>query len=214
MSQPLACRLAALSAVLFIASAPAQQQRESRESPVVVEAKRGIDEVKNVPSSPGAPVDPKSYKLGAEDVIFVRVWREPELSGPLMIRPDGKITMPLIGELQAAGQTPEELAKAITEALSKVMKRPEVFIQVTQVNSKKYYISGEVNRVGAFPLVTPITVLEAISAAGGLREFANGSKITIIRGTKRFKFNYKDVVKGKNLDQNIYLENGDHIIVP
>lgn len=161
-----------------------------------------------------APVDPRSYKLGPEDIIHIRVWREPELSGPIMVRPDGKITMPLIGELHAAGETPESLGKLVAEALSKVMNRPEVFIAVQAVNSKKYYISGEVNKVGVFPLITPITVLEAISSAGGLREFANSKRIVIVRGDKRLKFNYKEVIDGKNLQQNILLENGDHVIVP
>lgn len=108
------------------------------------------------------PVDPKTYKLGPEDIIMIKVWREPDLSGPVFVRPDGKISMPLVGELQAAGHTPEQLGHEITAALSKVMNKPEVFIAVQQVNSKKYYIIGEVNRTGVFPLVTTTTVLEAI----------------------------------------------------
>ena len=112
---------------------------------------------------------------------MVRVWREPDLSGPMMVRPDGKITLPLIGELRAEGMTPDELGKAITEALKEKLTRPEVFIQVQQVNSKKYYITGEVNRTGSFPLVTPVTVFEALSIAGGLREYANQKNIEIGR---------------------------------
>lgn len=161
----------------------------------------------------GTAVDPKTYKLGAEDVINVRVWREPELSGPIMVRPDGKINMALVGELQAEGLTPDELGKAVIEALKDKLTKPEVFIQVQQVNSKKYYISGEVNRTGSFPLVTPVSVFEALSIAGGLREYANQKNIVIVRGTERLKFNYKEVVDGKNLKQNVALQNGDHIIV-
>jgi len=200
--------------VVAITGFPAMGQEKRDTRPAVNESKRSIEESPTAPAGPGAPVDPRIYKLGAEDIIHVRVWREQELSGLLMVRPDGKITMPLIGELQAAGETPESLAKQVTEALSKVMTRPEVFISVHAVNSKKYYIGGEVNKVGVFPLITPISVLEAISAAGGLREFANGKKIVIVRGSARLKFNYKEVVDGKNLKQNILVENGDHIIVP
>ncbi len=161
----------------------------------------------------GTAVDPKIYKIGAEDVINVRVWREPELSGPVMVRPDGKINIALVGELQAEGLTPDELGKMVVEALKDKLTKPEVFIQVQQVNSKKYYISGEVNRTGSFPLVTPISVFEALSIAGGLREYANQKNIIIVRGTERLKFNYKEVVDGKNLKQNVALQNGDHIIV-
>ncbi|MBI3684748.1 MAG: polysaccharide biosynthesis/export family protein [Acidobacteria bacterium] len=200
------------SLALGVIPAPAQEKQEKKD-PAVNEPKRSIEDLKAA-GGPAAPVDPRSYKIGPEDIISIRVWREPELSGPVMVRPDGKITMPLVGEIQAAGETPEGLSRGVTEALSKIMNRPDVFIQVQQVNSRKYYISGEVGRVGAFPLVTPVTVLEAISSAGGLREFANGSKIVIVRGDKRLKFNYKEVIKGKNLQQNILIESGDHIIVP
>lgn len=162
----------------------------------------------------GAPIDPKNYKIGAEDVLGIKVWREPELSGPVMVRPDGKISMPLIGELEAAGQTPEELGKVITEALLKHMNRPEVFVAVQQVNSRKYFITGEVMRPGQYPLITQTNVLQAISMAGGLREYANKKKIVIVRGDKRLKFNYDEVIKGKNLTQNVPLDTGDHIYIP
>jgi polysaccharide export outer membrane protein len=202
--------------IVAMAVHPALGQQKKENRPAVSEQKRSVEEAQPSPAAAAmaAPVDPRSYKLGPEDIIHIRVWREPELSGPIMVRPDGKITMPLIGELHAAGETPESLGKLVAEALSKVMNRPEVFIAVQAVNSKKYYISGEVNKVGVFPLITPITVLEAISSAGGLREFANSKRIVIVRGDKRLKFNYKEVIDGKNLQQNILLENGDHVIVP
>jgi polysaccharide export outer membrane protein len=201
--------------LLMVPALAAAQQggQEKKENPQVNDSRKTLEEVKNAGGAP-MPVDPKTYKLGPEDIIMIKVWREPDLSGPVFVRPDGKISMPLVGELQAAGQTPEQLGQDITTALSKVMNKPEVFIAVQQVNSKKYYIIGEVNRTGVFPLVTTTTVLEAIGAAGGLKEFANGKKIVIVRGSKRIKFNYKEVVDGKNLQQNITLENGDQIIVP
>ena len=145
---------------------------------------------------------------------MIRVWREPDLSGPVGVRPDGKISLPLIGELQAAGVTPEKLAEKITEGFSKYVASPEVMVQVASVNSKKYFISGEVMRPGSYPLVVPTTVLEALAIAGGFRDYADRKKIMIMRGPKRYSFNYTEVVKGKNLLQNILLESGDHIIVP
>ncbi len=162
-----------------------------------------------------ASVDPNKFDLGAEDVIFVRVWREPDLTGTHVIRPDGHITLPLIGEVKAAGQTPIKLASLIADLLGKeYMRNPQVTVEVEQVRSKRYYVSGEVMRPGAYPLVVPTTVFEALTLAGGFREFANKKKIIIIRGTERLKFNYNDVVKGKNLSQNIQIENGDTINVP
>jgi polysaccharide export outer membrane protein len=161
-----------------------------------------------------ASVDPNKFDLGAEDVIFIRVWREPDLTGVHVVRPDGKITLPLIGEIAAAGLTPTKLQARITEGLGKLINNPQVTVQVQAVRSKRYYVTGEIFRPGAYPLVVPTTVFEAMTLAGGFREFANKKNITIVRGDKRIKFNYNDVVKGKNLDQNIEIENGDHIIVP
>lgn len=186
-------------------------QTNKPESKPVEPAKTALEEAgKGV----GAPVDPRTYQIGPEDVLLVRVWREPELSGPLAVRPDGKITLPLIGEVQAGGLTPEQLTKSITDSLSKFINRPEVLVQVQGVNSKKFLVSGEVGRPGTYPLVTPITVMEAIVQAGGLREFANKKKIVVIRGTERLKFNYSEVIKGKNLSQNVPIQNGDHVVVP
>jgi polysaccharide export outer membrane protein len=160
-----------------------------------------------------APVDPKTYLLGSEDIIHIRVWREPDLSEAAAIRPDGKITMPLIGDVQASGLTPVQLAAQITEKLSQFINRPEVMVSVQTVRSKRYYVTGEVNRPGAYPLAVPTTVLEALTLCGGFREFANQKNITILRGTKKFKFNYKEVIQGKKMGQNIPLENGDYIVV-
>jgi len=163
----------------------------------------------------GAPVDPKAYLIGPEDVLSVHVWREPENScQTCVVRPDGKISLPLLGEIQAAGITPERLSLTIAEGLQKVMVHPEVTVVVDRVNSKKYYIQGEVGRPGGFPLVVPTSVLEALSNAGGFRDFANTKKITILRGTQVFKFNYNEVRKGKKMEQNIQLMPGDHIFVP
>jgi polysaccharide biosynthesis/export protein len=159
-------------------------------------------------------VDPHAYIIGAEDVISIRVWREPENSGNFTVRPDGKVSVPLVGEIQAAGLTPEQLSESIAASLERVMVHPEVTVGVEKVNSKKYYIQGEVNKPGSYPLVIPTTILEALVNAGGFREFANTKKIVILRGTERLKFNYHQVTHGKNMVQNVLLKPGDQIIVP
>ena len=163
--------------------------------------------------SPAAPVDPKSYKIGTEDVVQIRVWRENELSLQAVVRPDGKITLPLGGELQVGDLTLEQVRDKVVEVYSKFVNKPEVSVSLTRVSSRKYYLVGKVQRTGMFPLVVPTTVMEAINAAGGFQEFANKKKVVILRGEKRLKFNYEEVTKGKNMTQNILLENGDHIIV-
>ena len=134
-----------------------------------------------------------------------------------VVRPDGKITLQLLGEIQAAGLTPEALSQQIFEGLSKLKKsidKSEVTVTVNAVNSRKYHIQGEVYKAGQFPLLVPTTVLEALGNAGGFKEFANPKKIVIIRkGGARFNFNYKEVIAGKKLEQNIQLQPGDQIIV-
>ena len=166
------------------------------------------------PDSPGLAVDTHKYVIGAEDVLGVLVWRENDISRVVVVRPDGKISLPMVGEIQAAGLTPEQLGKNLVEALTKYINNPEVLVSVQQVNSKKYYIDGEVGRPGEYRLITPTTVLEALSEAGGFRDFANTKKIRILRGDKTLRFNYKEVSHGKHMDQNIFVESGDHIIVP
>lgn len=206
-----------VAAVVLVLSAqekpvesPGKPSEPAKTQPARIEPVKEEEAAKSLP----APVDPKTYVLGPEDVISVRVWREPDLSGLIALRPDGHITLPLIGEVQAGGLTPVQLATRVTEKLSQYINRPEVMISVQMVRSKRYYVTGEVFRSGAFPLVVPTTVLEALMQAGGFREFAKTTKITILRGAKRFNFNYKEVIKGKNMSQNIQLENGDYVIVP
>jgi len=165
----------------------------------------------------GAPaLDNKNYIIGAEDVLLIRVWRDPEVSGTVMVRPDGRITLQLLGEIQAAGMTPEALTQVVYDGLSKLktLDKSEVTVSVQTVNSKKYYLQGEIVKPGSYPLLIPTTVLEALVNAGGFRDFANQKKIVILRGSARFEFNYKEVIAGKKREQNIYLQPGDQIIVP
>jgi polysaccharide export outer membrane protein len=162
----------------------------------------------------GAAVDPRTYVIGAEDVLAIKVWREPDFSSNYGVRPDGKITIPLVGDLQAAGLTPQRLSDQLEQALSEYINKPDVTVTIQQVNSKKFFLTGEVYRPGEYPLVTPTRIFDALSNAGGFRDFANKKKIILIRGTERYRFNYQDILKGKNLGQNIYLENGDTVVVP
>ncbi len=166
------------------------------------------------PQIAGAPVDSRSFKVGPADVLNVRVWHEQEFSGPVSVHPDGKITLPLVGDLAVGDMTPVQIEQVIAQALTKYVVKPLVTVTVQEVLSKKYYLDGEVARAGEYPLVAPTTVLEAISKAGGLRDFANEKKIYVLRGDKRIPFNYKDVIHGKHMDQNIQLEPGDHVFVP
>ena len=162
------------------------------------------------------PLDYKNYLIGPEDILLIRIWRDPEVSGSVMVRPDGKITLQLLGEIQAAGLTPEALTQVVYDGLSrlKTLDKSEVTVTVQAVNSKKYYLQGEVLKPGSYPLLIPTTVLEALVNAGGFRDFANQKKITILRGSNRFLFNYTEVIAGKKREQNIYLQPGDQIIVP
>ncbi|MBM3788060.1 MAG: polysaccharide export protein [Acidobacteria bacterium] len=159
-------------------------------------------------------MDPSAYKIGPEDALFVRVWRDSELTQGYIVRPDGKITMPLIGEMKVQDMTPMEVQTKVIELYSKFLNRPEITVSLTRVGSKKYFLVGQVQRTGMFPLVVPTTVLEAINGAGGFQEFAKKKNVVILRGTQRIKFNYEDVIKGKKSEQNILVENGDHIVVP
>ncbi|HTP89117.1 MAG TPA: polysaccharide biosynthesis/export family protein [Bryobacteraceae bacterium] len=200
--------LAAAQTVPDVGARTAKEQSQPAQTPA-----GATDNAAKGPALPVA-VDPHKYLIGAEDVLHVLVWREADLTGDKVVRPDGKISLPLIGELQAAGLTPEQLGNDIGTALGKYINSPEVTVSLMSVNSKKYYIDGEVNKPGEYKLVTPTTVLEALSQAGGFREFAKESKIRILRGSTTLHFNYKQVSHAKKMEQNIYLENGDHIIVP
>ncbi|MBN8732816.1 MAG: polysaccharide biosynthesis/export family protein [Acidobacteria bacterium] len=210
---------ALLGLVLTLSSVlPAQQAEPSGQQRK--EAPAGIQQTPNDlrPEAPGGDVvgalaDPKSFRIGPEDVIAVLVWKEPELSGQFAVRPDGKITLNLVGEVEVAGMTPMEVQQKLTGEFGKVLNNPVVSVQMRAIRSSKYYITGNVGRTGMFPLVVKTTVLEALTLAGGLGEWANKKKIVILRGKERLFFNYTEVIKGKKLEQNIDVQNGDFIIV-
>ncbi len=169
-------------------------------------------------SKPVAGTTDPEYVIGAEDVLNISVWKEPEVTRTVPVRPDGKISLPLINDIQAAGLTPAQLTGLITEKLNKYFTDPQVTVIVTAINSRRIYILGEVNRSGAYPLLPKMTVLQALSGAGGFSQFANLKGIYVLREENgkqiKFPFNYKEVVKGNRPEQNILLKPGDTIVVP
>jgi polysaccharide biosynthesis/export protein len=168
------------------------------------------------PDANGLPVDPRSYVIGAEDVLSIKVWRDESLSGAAVVRPDGKITRPLIGDIQASGLTPERLASQLREAYGDKLRNPDIVVEVLAINSKRYSITGAITRPARFPLIVPTRIFDALAQIE-FKDFANKSDIIIIRdGVPRLHFNYKQYVKGKDKkaqEQNILLMNGDTIFV-
>ena len=159
-----------------------------------------------------------NYLIGAGDILKIQVWREPKLSGEFIVRPDGKITFPLVNDVQAQSKTPFQLKQILEKELSRFITAPVVTVVVQKVNSKNIYVLGKVNNPGKYPLTGPTTVLQALAEAGGLAEWAKADEIVIVRneGGKQIKidFDYDKVSKGEKLDQNIFLKPGDTIIVP
>lgn len=161
---------------------------------------------------------PPEYVIGPEDVLGVVFWREPDLSGDVTVRPDGRITIPVIGEIQAAGRKPDILQDEIAKAAGKYITSVNVVVIVRTINSRKVFVTGRVTTPGAYPLVQPLSVMQAIALAGGLTEFADPKGITILRNehgkSRTVQFNYQDVARGKSLEQNILLLPGDTVVVP
>ena len=168
--------------------------------------------------APAGVALPPGYLIGPEDVLTIVVWREKDMSTDAVVRPDGQISIPLLNDLQAAGLTPDQLKASIERAAQKLMAEPNATVIVKVINSRKVHIIGNVGKAGTYPLAGDMTVLQFIALAGGLQEYADAKNIKIMRkeeGQDRtLKFNYKDVVKGKHLDQNIALKPGDTVIVP
>ena len=159
-----------------------------------------------------------NYIIGAQDVLDISVWKEPELTRTIPVRPDGKISLPLLNDVRAAGLTPNQLAAQITTSLKKFVTDPQVTVIVTQINSQRVYILGEVTRTGAYPLLPEMTILQALSSAGGFTQFANRKKIYMFRVESgkqvKYPFDYKAVIDGKRSDENVVLKAGDTIVVP
>jgi polysaccharide biosynthesis/export protein len=168
------------------------------------------------PDPSGASL-PTGYRIGPEDVLTVFFWREKDWGADVVVRPDGKISLPVLNDIQAAGLTPEELASHVEKAAAKYINGADATVIVKEIHSRKVFVVGEVGKPGSFPLANQMTVLQALAEAGGLLETAKRSGIVILREEngqrQRFTFNYKDVLNGKKPEQNIKLQPGDTILV-
>lgn len=164
-----------------------------------------------------APIDP-NYVIGPQDMLDISVWKEPDLTRTVPVRPDGKISLPLLDDVQAGGLTPAQLKADITQRLKKYFTDPRVTVIVTTIGSQRIYVLGEVTRAGAYALLPGMTLLQALSSSGGFTQFANTKNIYLLRVEEgkqvKHPFNYKEVVNGKNAAQNIVLKAGDTIVVP
>jgi polysaccharide export outer membrane protein len=175
------------------------------------------------PVDPASPVSTKveddSFVIGPDDVLAVNVWKEPDISRSITVRSDGKITLPLVGELQASGQTPRQLEKTIAARLQSFISEPEVTVMVQEVRSQRFNILGQVVKPGSYLLTNSAKVLDAIALAGGFRDFAKKKSIYVLRanssgGQSRLPFNYAQVIKGKNPEQNVELKPHDTVVIP
>ena len=212
-----------LFAVIALAGASltnaAQQDKKTEKKDTTVATSRNdaAPPVDSKAAPTPATTDP-AYLIGPEDVLDVSVWKEPDVSRVVPVRPDGRISLPLINDVQAAGLSPQQLAGSVSEKLKKYLNGPQVTVIVTAINSQRVFVVGEVLRAGAFPMLPGMTVLQALSSAGGFTTFADVKKIHVVRlrnGKQvEIPFNYRDVLRGENSEQNIKLEPGDTIVVP
>ena len=198
----------ALCACLLAAPAAAQQKPQSA-------APQAKTSPGNVPAGVALP---PGYVIGSEDVLTIVFWRDKDLTGDYRVRPDGKVTLPLLNDVQAAGLTPDELRANLTESASKFVQEPSATVIVKEIHSRKVFITGNVAKPDSYPLNGEMNVLQLIAQAGGLLEYADSKNIVVIRTDegrqKHFKFNYKDVINRKRPEQNITLKPGDTVVVP
>ena len=190
-------------ALFWVSASPAQAGQPPSPSPA---------------TQPPALEEPSPYYIAPGDVLRIAVWKEPELTTDVFVRLDGRITVPLVGDVKAAGRTTEELTNEIRTRLRAFLEVPQVTITVSQAVSTRFYVIGQVTTSGAFALSSRITVAQALALAGGFREFAKRDRVMLLRESrgerKAIPFNFRDLEVGINLDQNIVLESGDTIIVP
>ena len=172
-------------------------------------------------TAPAAPpgIDvPTDYLIGADDVLDIIFWRDKDMSSQVTVRPDGRVTLPILNDVQAAGLSPEQLRSYIMSAAAKYVEDPNVTVFVKAINSRKVFVTGMVAKPGPYPLMGATTVMQALALAGGIQEFADSKNIIVMRTENgrpvAYRFNYKEVVKRKNLKQNIELKPGDTVVVP
>jgi polysaccharide export outer membrane protein len=206
-SKNIAEAITLLVAVTVTGAAPLARSQKSAATPATSSSARAPE-----------VVVPAGYVIGPDDVLSIVYWKDKDMSSEAQVRPDGKISLPLINEMTAAGLTPDELRQKITEESKRFMEDASITVVVRQINSRKVYITGEVNKPGPYPLTSPTSVVQLIATAGGLREYANSKKIMIMRTENgrpvSLPFNYPAVTSGKNLKQNIELKPGDTVVVP
>lgn len=191
----------------FLAAWPAKAQ-DSAKPPAGAPQKSAV---------PGSPSE-SEYKIGPQDVVRIDVWKEPDISRTIPVRPDGKISLPLLGDVQAAGLSALQLGESIRDGYKKFINSPQVTVTVNEINSRRVYVSGEVGHPGALPLLPNMTALQALTSSGGFTQFAKTKNIYILRTEEgkqvKHPFNYKDVINGKKPEDNILLQPGDTIVVP
>jgi polysaccharide biosynthesis/export protein len=202
-----ACLLAGGTQARDIVHAAQDKKEDAKESKISTRAT----------AAASAGEDP-AYKIGPQDVLKIDVWKEDQLTRTVPVRPDGKITLPLLNDIQAVGLTPMELASAISEQLKKYINNPQVTVSVAEINSRRIYVTGEIAKAGTYALLPHMTVLQALSSSGGFTQFAREKNIYVLRTENgkqtKIPFNYKEAVRGKNPAQNIELLPGDVIVVP
>jgi polysaccharide export outer membrane protein len=210
---------AAVAALIVISSMAVAQNAPAQTAAASPVSAPGPDTRGSEKAAAAAPssLAGAEYVIGPEDVLHVQVWKENDLTATLPVRPDGKISLPLLNDVQAAGLTPEELAGMLTAKLKKYVADPRVTVVVTQINSKRIYVTGEVNKAGAMAMLPNMTVLQALSTAG-LNQFAKTKGIYVLRMEKgkqeKLPVNYRKLVKGQDSEQNYVLQTGDTIVVP
>jgi polysaccharide export outer membrane protein len=200
----------ALVPVVGAAQAGAQQPAAQRPAPATPATVP--------PTVPGAIKPPADYLIGPDDVLIITFWKDKDLSGEVTVRPDGKITLPLISDVMAAGLTPEQLREKVTTEATRFVEDPSATVSVKQINSRRVFITGEVSKPGPYPLTSPLTILQLIAIAGGLNDFAKKKEIVIIRteGGKQITvpFDYSAVSRKTKPQQNIPLRPDDTVVVP
>ena len=205
---------AAVAALMLIGSIALAQAAPAQPAASAASDKTASDKATTAVSASQAGPE---YVIGPDDALHIAVWREADLTASLPVRPDGKISLPLLDDVQAAGLTPKQLADSITVKLKKFLADPRVTVVVTQINSKRIYLVGEVLHVGATPMLPNMTVLQALSSAG-LNQFANTKRIYVLRTEngkqQKLPVNYRKLVKGEQIEQNYLLQPGDTIVVP
>ena len=210
--------ITALALVLLCARAEAAPQDQSAAAPLLAPSSVVPGDSPRV-REPRPGTDDQDYVIGPQDVLGINVWHEPEISQSVPVRPDGKISLPLVGDLKVSGLTPRLLQNLLAKELEAYVRKPQVTVIVREVNSHKFYIIGEVGRPGEYSLATSVMVLDALATAGGFRDFAKVQKIYLLRlmpdgSRKRLPFDYKAAVNGKTSYHDIELQNGDTLVVP